>query len=175
MGRKSTRQDKNIYWKSREEAGLTREEASEQLAFISDSRIERFENEGSPVQPDEVLAMSRVYKKPELCNYYCARECPIGQQYVPEVKIRDLSQIVLQMLSTINSVERAKDRLIEITADGEISEDELTDFARIEDGIRKISLVSDALTLWIENMTASGKIDKNRLEEIRESLKNGVK
>jgi hypothetical protein len=52
---------------------------------------------------------------------YCSHECPIGQEYVPEVKVKELSQIVLQMLATMNSLEKAKDRFIEITADGEIS------------------------------------------------------
>lgn len=62
---------------------------------------------------------------------YCSYECPIGQEYVPEVKVKELSQIVLQVLATMNSLEKAKDRFIEITADGEISEDEFADFAKI--------------------------------------------
>ena len=41
MGRKSTRENKNIYQISREEAGLTREGASEKLKFLSADRIEK--------------------------------------------------------------------------------------------------------------------------------------
>lgn len=94
MGKKSTKEDKNIYFLSREEAGMTRAEAAEAL-YISEDRIERIEYEKSAPHPDEVLAMADCYKNPTLCNYFCAHECPIGREYVPEVKIKDLSQITL--------------------------------------------------------------------------------
>lgn len=149
---------------------MTREEASEAMGFVSDSRIEKFETGKSPVQPEEILAMAKVYKKPSLCNYYCSHECPIGQEYVPEVKVKELSQIVLQMLATMNSLEKAKDRFIEITADGEISEDELADFAKIEQGVEQISMAADSLVLWVNNTIASGKIDEEKLEAARRTL-----
>ena len=86
MGKKSTRENKSIYQLAREEANMTRAEASEKMQFVSGSRIEKYESGKSSVQPDEVLAMARAYKKPELCNYYCSHECPIGQEYVPEAR-----------------------------------------------------------------------------------------
>ncbi len=106
MGRKSTRENKSIYQLAREEAGMTREEASESMKFVTDSRIEKYESGKSPVQPDEVLAMAKAYKKPALCNYYCSHECPIGQEYVPEVKTAELAQIVLKMLASMNLLEK---------------------------------------------------------------------
>ena len=127
MGRKSTKENKNIYQTSREAAGLTRESAAELLEYISSDRIEKIESEKSLPHPDEILAMADCYKNPSLCNYYCSHECPIGQEYVPEVKLKDLSQITLEMLASLNSLEREKTRLIEITVDGIISEDEKED------------------------------------------------
>ena len=44
MGRKSTKENKNIYHISREEAGLSREAAAEKMEFISSDRIEKIEN-----------------------------------------------------------------------------------------------------------------------------------
>ena len=44
MGRKSTKENKNIYQISRENAELTRDAAAEQLEFISSDRIEKIEN-----------------------------------------------------------------------------------------------------------------------------------
>ena len=103
MGRKSTKQNKNIYQTSREEAGYTRESAAELLEFISSDRIEKIESERSLPHPDEILAMAEGYKNPSLCNYYCSHECPIGQEYVPEVQFKELSQITLEMLASLNS------------------------------------------------------------------------
>ena len=45
MGRKSIKTDKNIYFRSREEAGLTRAEASEAMVYVSESRIDKIEND----------------------------------------------------------------------------------------------------------------------------------
>ncbi len=78
MARRSTKEKKNIYQLTREALDLTREEASEILVTLAPERIEKIENERSLPHPDEVLLMSDTYKQPNLCNYYCANQCPIG-------------------------------------------------------------------------------------------------
>ena len=149
MARVSTKENKNIYQLTREGLKLSREAASELLESIPPERIEKIENERSLPHPDEVLVMSDKYMQPSLCNYYCANQCPIGQEYMPEIKVKDLSQIVLEMLASLNSVSRQKDRLIEITADGKISGDELEDFIFIQEELERIlfSLV-DTLAIF---------------------------
>ena len=62
MGRLSTKENKTIFQLSREELGYSREKASELLGWISPERIEKIENEKSMPHPDEILAMSIVYK-----------------------------------------------------------------------------------------------------------------
>ncbi len=164
MGRKSTKENKNIYQTSRENAGFTRDSAAEQLEFISSDRIEKIENEKTAPHPDEILAMADCYKNPSLCNYYCSHECPIGKEYIPEVAAKDLSMITLEMLSTLNSLSKEKDRMIDIAADGKITEDEVTDFLRIKSNLDNMSLAIESLKLWVQNTIASGDIDKDLLE-----------
>lgn len=163
MGRKSTKENKNIYQISRENAELTREAAAEQLEFISSDRIEKIENEKSLPHPDEILAMADCYKNPALCNYYCSHECPIGQEYIPEVAAKDLSVITLEMLSTLNTLAKEKDRMIDIAADGKVTEDEISDFLRIKENLECMSLTIESLKLWVEKTIASGEIDKSLL------------
>ena len=165
MGRKSTKENKNIYQISRENADLTRESAAEQLEFISSDRIEKIENEKSYPHPDEILAFADCYKNPSLCNYYCSHECPIGQEYVPEVAAKDLSVITLEMLSTLNTLSKEKDRLIDIAADGKVTEDEIPDFLQIKENLENMSLAIDSLKLWVEHTIASGEIDKELLKK----------
>ncbi len=160
MGRKSTKENKNIYQLSRENVGLTREAASEQLKYISSDRIEKIESEKSLPHPDEILAMADCYKAPSLCNYYCSHECPIGQEYVPEVTFKELSQITLEMLASLNSLEKGKNRLIEITVDGIISDDERKDFEKIQQQLSQISMAIDSLELWVQKAIADGKISQ---------------
>ncbi len=164
MGRKSTKENKNPYQKSREDAGMTREAASETLSFMSADRIEKIESEKSAPHPEEVMAMADAYKNPSLCNYYCSHECPIGQEHVPEIKSKELSQITLEMLSTLHTLSEEQNRLIEITVDGNITEDEIEDYKRIRDNLDKMALAIDSLKLWTEQTIASGKIDKDMLK-----------
>ncbi len=160
MGRKSTKENKNIYQISRECANLTRESAAELLEYISSDRIEKIENEKSLPHPDEILAMADCYKNPSLCNYYCSHECPIGQEYVPEITFKELSQITLEMLASLNSLEKEKNRLIEITVDGIISDDEMKDFQKIQSQLSQMSLAIDSLQLWVQKAIADGKISQ---------------
>ena len=159
MGRKSTRDHKTVYQLSREEAGLSREAAAEAMVFLSSDRIEKIEYETSAPHPEEILAMADCYHNPALCNYYCSHECPIGREYVPEVRMKDLSQITLEMLATLNSLSKEKERLVEITVDGHISQDEMPDFLRIKEELEKLSLAADALHLWVEQAVNTGNIE----------------
>lgn len=168
MARRSTKENKNIYQLTRERLGLTREEASELLVTMAPERIEKIENERAEPHPDEVLLMAEKYKQPGLCNSYCANQCPIGRQYVPEVRIKDLSQIVLEMLASLNAMQKKKERLIEITVDGQISGDELEDFLFIQQELERISVAVETLQLWSERMLATGAIDPELYRACRE-------
>lgn len=159
MGKTSVKENKKPYQIRREELGLSREKASELLETIPPERIEKIENRPTPPYPEEVLIMADGYKDPTLCNYYCAHECPIGKQYVPEVKIKELPSIILEMLASLNAMHRKQERLVEIAADGVIAGEEIADFVRIQNDLEKISITVEALQLWSEQMLANGAID----------------
>ncbi len=165
MGRRSTKENKNIYQLSRETAGLTREAAAELMDFVSADRIEKIESEKSQPHPDEIMAMADAYKAPALCNYYCSHECQIGRTYVPEIKSKELSIITLEMLSTLNTLSKEKDRLIDIAADGTITADEVPDFLKIKQELDEMSSTIESLKLWIDNTIASGKMDPDLLKQ----------
>ncbi len=167
MARRSVKEKKNIYQRTREALGLTREEASQLLQTMSPERIEKIENERADPHPDEVLLMSDRYKRPELCNHYCARQCPIGRLYVPEIQVKDLSQIVLETLASLNAMQKRKDRLIEITVDGRITGDELRDFVFIQEELERISIAVETLQLWCEKMLDTGAIEAEQYQRYR--------
>ncbi len=159
--------EENIYRATREKLGLSREEASELLEVIPPERIERIENGKFSIQPDEVCILAEKYKEPSICNHYCSHECPIGKEYVPEIKIKNLSEIVLQMVASLNSMKKSQDRLIEITADGVIDEEELKDFIHIQEELERISITVETLQLWAEKMIADGKIDIEKYNDLK--------
>lgn len=170
MGRISTKENKTIYQVARENMGYSREKASE-ITQIEAFKIERIENEKIQADPWDVVSMSKAYKEPTLCNHFCSNECPIGMKYVPEVTVKDLSQVVLEMLASLNSMKRSQERLIEITADGVIENDELADFVHIQEELERISVTVESLQLWTEQMLANGKIDVKQYEELTKKKK----
>ena len=159
MGRKSNKEDKSIYQEYREKLDLTREKASELIGFISPAKLEKIENDKVAVQPEDVIAMAQCYKAPELCNYYCSQECPIGQQYVPEIKVKDLAQIAIETLNSLNRMSKEKDRLLEIVEDGQVTPDEYKDFFEIKKTLEKIALSVDTLQLWVDKSIADGHME----------------
>lgn len=167
MGKKSIKENKNIYQLSREAQDLTREKAAEMMEYISSDRIEKIESEKSYPHPDEIIAMAKCYKAPALRNYYCTHECPIGQAHVPVLQLKDLSQIVLEILSSLNSIEKEKNNLINITVDGKITEDEYKDFAEVKEQLDQISIAVRSLQLWVDQTVADGGIDPEALKNAK--------
>jgi transcriptional regulator with XRE-family HTH domain len=165
MARTSIKENKSVYQQKREELGLSREKAAELLGFITRERIERIESGKSYAHPDEVVLMAEKYGFPHLCNYYCANECEIGRKYVPEIKPVDLSRIILEMLASLNAVQRKQERLIEITSDGIIQDEEIDDFITIQEKLEKISITVETLQLWVEQKLASGDIDMDAYQK----------
>lgn len=165
MGRASVKEDKNIFQLKREEVGLTREQAGE-ATYISPDRIERIENRGAVPNPDEVISMSKAYREPALCNFYCSKMCEIGQQYVPEISVKDLRQIVLEMIVSMNNMQSKQNRLMEISIDNTVDDDQIEDFIEIQEELKKISILIDTTQFWLEEMLAEGKINKEEYERI---------
>ena len=160
MGKRSVKENKNVYQLSRESLGLTREAASEALVFLSPERIEKIESGKSAPHPDEVLAMESGYRNPELSNRFCTRECPIGMKYEQEVRLKSLAEVTVETLAALNAMEQEKDRLIEISVDGRVNGFEREDFDRILGKLNALDRAIRGMRIWLEHAKQSGKIDE---------------
>ena len=89
---------------------------------------------------------------------------------MPEVKIKDLFQIVLETLASLNAMQKKKDRLIEITVDEHISGDELADFVFIQEELERISIAVETPQLWCERMLDTGAIDPEQYRTYKEAV-----
>lgn len=170
MGRQSTRENKTMYQLCREECDLTREEASEKMTGLSDSRIEKIEYELQEPTPYDVVQMANCYNRPDLCNYYCSHKCDIGKKYVPEVEVSELSSIIIETIASLNEIEPLTDRLIQIARDGKISDAEMPDFAFISKKLDEISLAVDSLNLWIDKTAGENNLNLELLRAEKEKL-----
>ena len=160
MGRKSIKEEKNIYQQSRENRDLSREAAAEVLGFISADRIEKIENGKTMPHPDEVLQMEEGYRNPRLSNYYCTHECPIGMKYVQEAELKELPQLTVELLSALHALDEEKNRLIDISVDGRVNSFERKQFDVI---LRKLTMLDRTIRgmqIWIEDALNTGKMDE---------------
>lgn len=153
MSKKATKAADNMYYIARCEAASSnddfssREKAAE-LVGIDRTRLARIELDTIAPYPEEVKAMAEVYNTPELCNSYCARECPIGKNSVSEVTIDDFDRLALKVLGSLKDIDSLRTSLISISEDGYIAESERGAFQDILDSLEKISTNAKALQLW---------------------------
>ena len=54
------------------------------------------------IYPEEVMLMAEAYGEPNLPNLYCANECPLGKNYIPEIEVKELPIITLETLNLLN-------------------------------------------------------------------------
>lgn len=153
MSKKATKAANNMYYLARCEAVesnpdfSSREKAAE-LIGIDRTRLARIELDTIAPYPEEVKVMSEAYNTPELCNSYCARECPIGQNSVHEVTIDDFDRLALKVLGSLKDIDTLRASLISISEDGFIDKSEQATFESILDSLEKISTNAKALQLW---------------------------
>ena len=156
---KETKEYTSLYLSKRKKLGWSREYAAEQLG-ISDDKLERIENGKQLPNPQDVLIMSDVYHSPELCNYYCSRDCEIGRVYVPKIPETELPGIILQLVASIYEVEDIKKALVKITADDRIDDDEVESLAQAQYTLERLSIMIEALQLCVERKIDTGEISK---------------
>ena len=159
MGKSSTKENKSIYQLVREDKGYSRAQAADLMTgYIEEYRLVRLENGDVNLQPADVIAMSKAYNKPELRNYYCTHECPIGKLDAPQVKLNsNIHELLVNMLLSLEAVNSNKMRLMEILADGKIQGDEVEDFEKIEKELEHISMAVESIQLWCERAKNENK------------------
>lgn len=115
---------------ARNAAGLSREEAAQKL-YIGSRTLADYESGRTIAPPDVVMRMAEVYQEPTLPADYCATVCPIGQVLAHSIERSEFAVTVLRVLKEFADVEKLKEQLIDIAADGKISPHEEEDFRAI--------------------------------------------
>ena len=78
-------------------------------------------------------------------------------KYVPSIEMTELPAIILETVASLNAVYPLTNRLIEISRDGKISEDEIPDFSNIQENLEKVSRAIEALQLWVEKEVSANQ------------------
>lgn len=144
--------NENIYRAARKKAAqnnplLNSLETAQDVLCVDRLRLLKIENGQKIPDPDDIAAMSKAYNAPELRNYYCTKECPLGCNDQPLI-YDDLDKISVRLLSALHFLENANDRIYAILEDGQVSENERAEFSNILETLSKISYSAGSLELW---------------------------
>lgn len=167
MGKRSIKENKNIYQETRDAIGWSRERAADEIAkvdngkylYLDKHRLLRIEEETVKIQPEDIVALSKAYQCPQLRNHYCCHQCDIGRIDAPEVVYDNVHEILVNMSVSLESVNVKKHRLMEILADGTVDRTELPDLNKILEELEKISMTVEAIQLWCEQMKLNTNIE----------------
>lgn len=156
-------EQKSHYQKAREAAKLSIKTAAENMCGTSEYKLRRLENGTTNLQPDDVVVMAECYGQPELRNYYCTHDCPIGQLDAPCAQRREAPAEALETLEAriaaltepMAGIDRSPlERLHQIFRDGTISAGEEAQFQKIYNMIEAISAQIETLQQAWERIDA---------------------
>ncbi len=154
MPKFATKAAENMFCRARYEAAKfnerlnSREGAAEELG-IDRTRLARIELGSTIPYQEEVLLMADYYRTPELRGNYCREMCPLGRN-MPKIENEGLDRISLRMLSSLGKINAAKESLLEITADGIITEEEKPELKKIIKTLDEVNEITQNLKNWIE-------------------------
>ncbi len=155
MSSKPTKAANSPYYKARIKASVhnnrlnSREGASE-IVCIERTRLANIELGNIIPHPEEVNLMVGSYNAPELLNYFCSQQCPLGCGRVDKLKPRNLESAAMKFKRLIRNIDDIADNISDISEDGQISASEKPVFnqnlAKLQDikkSIEELILVAE--------------------------------
>jgi hypothetical protein len=144
----------NRFYQARCEAAkhneqLSSREGAADIMSIDRGRLYRIESGIAVPYPEEIHMMSDLYNAPELENYYCTEMCPLGCDK-PKVELEDLDRITVKTLSSFRKLEKTKEILLDITADGVIDDSERPDMQKVLENLEELEQATQSLKLWVK-------------------------
>lgn len=154
---KATKAQSSPYYKARMAAAAYNDdfcsrEAAADTVGIERTRLARIELGLICPYPEEVRMMADAYNAPELCNYHCTTDCPIGRETVPKAETGGLEQIAVRVYSALRTADTIREQLIEIAADGVIDDSERPTLAQISAQLRRMQAAASELQIYIDKL-----------------------
>ena len=159
----------NVYRKARKNAAKKNKDlksawnASLLLHMCREKLLSIEKEDGDPKKktpsPEDVKEMSKIYDAPELCNYYCTKECPIGKGTAPLLQY-NIESISARLMSALHSLNNVNDEIYRVLEDQTISEDEQEEFSKILEVLKSIAYNAESLCLWVKKNNFDEKMNK---------------
>ena len=161
---KATKAAGNPYYIARINASecnddLSSREGAADITGIERTRLARIELDTVTPYPDEIRLMADAYNAPELLHHFCAHDCQIGRclgVLLPSQQASNIEQLAIQAAIALRNAENIRESLLDISADGIISEDEQPVLRKLLAQLGQISQVAHQLQAIASKFTREG-------------------
>ena len=166
MGREARKAAGNPWYEARKKAAeyddrlCSREGAAERLG-MSVSAVADAELGLTKCMPvDKAVLMADLYNAPQLLNYYCLHECPIGCRHSISDEVVDIDRVTVKLLKglRVDKLEEIKDSLLDIAEDGKITDDEKPELKEVLDYL-------DSLAKTVSELQTIGEIALGEVDD----------
>ncbi len=165
MAREATKAVGNPWYEARKKAAefddrlSSREGAAESLGMSVSSLADAELGLSKCMPVDKAVLMADRYNAPHLLNYYCIHECPIGCRQSLSDQVLNIDRVTVKLLKNlrVDELNEIKDSLIDIAADGKITEEEKPEMQEILEYL-------DELSRTISELKTIGNMALNRGE-----------
>ena len=166
MGREARKAAGNPWYEARKKAAeyddrlCSREGAAERLG-MSVSAVADAELGLTKCMPvDKAVLMADLYNAPQLLNYYCLHECPIGCRHSISDEVVDIDRVTVKLLKglRVDKLEEIKDSLLDIAEDGKITDDEMPELKEVLDYL-------DSLAKTVSELKTIGEIALGEVDD----------
>ena len=167
MPRLATKAANNKYYQARIAAAtyndrlFSREGASE-LSGIEQRRLANIELDLRTPYPEEVVLMADTYNAPELLNWHCTRDCPIGRRTMSRLTVFDGKEATLNLYAAFLKIEEegkgAINKLVQqVSGDGELDENAMPLIEQLKRLADDFYVRAQELALCAEKNLKNGK------------------
>lgn len=150
---KATKACENVYYQARMKAAvyndrLSSREGAAEIVCIERTRLANIELGNINPHPEEVNLMENAYNAPQLPNFYCSQQCPLGCGRVDPLQPRSLESAAMKLERVTREIKNVTQSVSDICEDGQINAQERKSLP--VDQLKQIRKSIDELLLMIE-------------------------
>lgn len=162
MSRQATKAMGNRYYEARMRAAeyneklQTRAGAVECLPGVTEDSLKKYELDINRPPNVVVALMADAYNEPELRQWYCANECPLGRdcREIPEMPAE---RALIRLQNTVYEMEKLTREISLMMDDGEITTDERQALPGLRDRLLEFRRRADENLAVLEKAARVGK------------------
>lgn len=164
MPKQATKASGNRYYEARIRAAkwneqlLTRAGAAEHLDGVTADSLKKYELDITRPPNIVVALMADAYNAPELRQWYCTNECPLGKdcREIPEMPAE---RALIRLQNSVQEMEQLTRQLSLIMEDGAVDEAERQVIPQLREKLLEFRRRTDENLAMLERAARSGKFD----------------